>query len=358
MKRRHFLLSGASVAALSLVGCGGDDDVVLSVRRNVTGLSASERQTFIDTLHGMKRTPSAYRASTNAYDYFVSVHVAAFDDHSNAHMCAGFLPWHREFLMRFEQEMRRVSGDHEMCLPYWDWQQPGSHRSIFTDDFLGGNGDPNDSYLVKTGAFRAGRWAMAADFDATPDEFADTDGDGVPDTDQSPLVDLGLTRHYSAEGQAADSLDIIDRYMAAYPRGALLNYADYDIGPYDEMMLMSDIDWDDSELVEAWGRQVQNWASHSMRKYLEVKLHNTVHAVIGGQMNSGSSPNDPVFFLHHCNVDRLWDQWQQRHGDAGYPTAQQSPMSGIGARLSIYAETVRVEDTFDLAAHSGVRYED
>jgi len=27
-------------------------------------------------------------------------------------------------------------------------------------------------------------------------------------------------------------------------------------------------------------------------------------------MQPGTSPNDPVFFLHHCNVDRLWALWQ------------------------------------------------
>ena len=30
-----------------------------------------------------------------------------------------------------------------------------------------------------------------------------------------------------------------------------------------------------------------------------------------GQMSAVPlSPNDPVFFLHHCNVDRLWAYWQ------------------------------------------------
>jgi hypothetical protein len=32
-----------------------------------------------------------------------------------------------------------------------------------------------------------------------------------------------------------------------------------------------------------------------------------------------TSPNDPVFFLHHCNIDRLWWMWQKAHaGDAPY----------------------------------------
>jgi tyrosinase len=27
-------------------------------------------------------------------------------------------------------------------------------------------------------------------------------------------------------------------------------------------------------------------------------------------MSGGFSPNDPIFFLHHANVDRLWARWQ------------------------------------------------
>jgi len=38
--------------------------------------------------------------------------------------------------------------------------------------------------------------------------------------------------------------------------------------------------------------------------------HNVVHMFVGGSMGPLTSPNDPVFFLHHCNVDRIWYQWQ------------------------------------------------
>lgn len=27
-------------------------------------------------------------------------------------------------------------------------------------------------------------------------------------------------------------------------------------------------------------------------------------------MGPMTSPNDPVFFVHHCNVDRIWYNWQ------------------------------------------------
>jgi tyrosinase len=31
-----------------------------------------------------------------------------------------------------------------------------------------------------------------------------------------------------------------------------------------------------------------------------------------------TSPNDPVFFMHHCMVDKLWYEWQLRFPNQGY----------------------------------------
>lgn len=41
--------------------------------------------------------------------------------------------------------------------------------------------------------------------------------------------------------------------------------------------------------------------------------HNQVHVWIGGVMNTMASPADPIFFLHHAQVDRLWSLWQAKH---------------------------------------------
>ena len=30
-------------------------------------------------------------------------------------------------------------------------------------------------------------------------------------------------------------------------------------------------------------------------------------------MADATSPNDPVFFLHHCYIDLLWERWKQQH---------------------------------------------
>jgi tyrosinase len=39
--------------------------------------------------------------------------------------------------------------------------------------------------------------------------------------------------------------------------------------------------------------------------------HNGVHVWVGGTMSMiPTAPCDPVFFMHHANIDRIWSQWQ------------------------------------------------
>lgn len=49
---------------------------------------------------------------------------------------------------------------------------------------------------------------------------------------------------------------------------------------------------------------------------IEGVIHGTGHNWVGGTMAGGASPLDPLFYLHHCNVDRLWYIWQLNHKTA------------------------------------------
>ncbi len=48
---------------------------------------------------------------------------------------------------------------------------------------------------------------------------------------------------------------------------------------------------------------------------LEATPHNSVHNFIGGDMGGFMSPLDPIFWLHHANVDRLWASWSRIHNN-------------------------------------------
>jgi len=49
---------------------------------------------------------------------------------------------------------------------------------------------------------------------------------------------------------------------------------------------------------------------------LESTPHNAVHGALGGANGFmggfSTAPLDPMFWLHHCNIDRLWEVWVQR----------------------------------------------
>jgi hypothetical protein len=53
---------------------------------------------------------------------------------------------------------------------------------------------------------------------------------------------------------------------------------------------------------------------YSFAYWLEAGGHGTPHLFCGFSMSQMFSPDDPLFFLHHCNVDRLYTCWKDCHG--------------------------------------------
>src|SRR5215216_6300022 len=50
---------------------------------------------------------------------------------------------------------------------------------------------------------------------------------------------------------------------------------------------------------------------------LDSNLHGSVHVLTGNNLGMGRIPwaaNDPIFWLHHCNIDRLWASWNAAPG--------------------------------------------
>ena len=63
----------------------------------------------------------------------------------------------------------------------------------------------------------------------------------------------------------------------------------------------------------AWQRRI------GARTELEFNPHDGVHGSLGGDMAQvGPASRDPMFYLHHANVDRLWAVWNAR-GNANSP---------------------------------------
>ena len=80
--------------------------------------------------------------------------------------------------------------------------------------------------------------------------------------------------------------------------------------------------------------------------------------MFGTMANVSSSPNDPVFFLHHAMIDRIWAEWQERHGTDTY-----EPRAGVAHNgndqvmepLATDGVRVRPRDVADIR-HLGYRY--
>ncbi|UYQ65943.1 tyrosinase MelC2 [Streptomyces peucetius] len=238
----------------------------MTVRKNQAALTTAEKRRFTDAVLELKRT--------GRYDAFVTTHngfIMSDTDHGprTGHRSPSFLPWHRRFLLDFEQALQSV--DPSVALPYWDWtvdRTPAS--SLWAADFLGGTGRSRDG-AVMDGPFAAaaGNWPITVRVDGR-------------DHLRRSLGARGLQLPTRAETDSVLAMPV------------------YDMPPW-------------------------NSASDGFRNHLEgwrgVNLHNRVHVWVGGQMATGVSPNDPVFWLHHAFIDRLWTQWQTRHPDSAYAPA-------------------------------------
>src|SRR5262249_56870360 len=72
-------------------------------------------------------------------------------------------------------------------------------------------------------------------------------------------------------------------------------------------------------------------------RLMEGNPHGTAHVGFGGSIQDpGRAPKDPLFFLLHCNVDRLWAKWQRQNTrfDPSAVASYDNSSSRIGHRLS------------------------
>ena len=62
-----------------------------------------------------------------------------------AHRGPAFLPWHREFIHRFEQDLKAALGDPDFGLPYWNWAADKTDVTLPTSrvwSYIGANTGP------------------------------------------------------------------------------------------------------------------------------------------------------------------------------------------------------------------------
>ncbi|MFD6227661.1 tyrosinase family protein [Streptomyces sp. NPDC060232] len=111
--------------------------------------------------------------------------------------------------------------------------------------------------------------------------------------------------------------------------------------------------------AEFGGGITPNGSSFWNRKgALEDTPHNAVHSHIGRWMGrTGTAALDPVFWLHHANIDRLWFLWSSRAGhsdpdDPRWITQEYKFFDADGSQQSLAAS-----DVLDIAGRLGYTYE-
>jgi tyrosinase len=96
--------------------------------------------------------------------------------------------------------------------------------------------------------------------------------------------------------------------------------------------------WDPSKLATPADLEAAKAMTtfNAFQRTLEGAVHGSVHNAVGGTMAGPSSPGDPLFFLHHANIDRLWAEWQTTHASQRPPNTTEilQPKPPFGVAVS------------------------
>jgi Common central domain of tyrosinase len=186
---------------------------------------------------------------------------------------ANFLPWHRAHTFYFERILRMHAEREDFSLPYWNYCDPTNDRKfpkIYGIQYLDGDLNNNDPANINP------LWDEERDFYFTTYQH--------PLTDKLPV--LALT------DQAIDATAAIE----------------------------SPVFFGETEQTGFGGGIADD--DPSTRGLLESSPHDQIHRAIGGIVGSHSGDMatpptaafDPVFSVHHANVDWLWVQWSCMSG--------------------------------------------
>ncbi|OAT01056.1 hypothetical protein, variant 2 [Blastomyces dermatitidis ER-3] len=213
-------------------------------------LSNSEKQAYIDAELCLMRKPpkTAFKGVITRFDDFQALHVHTA--YMN-HYVGAFLPFHRLMTYSHEAALREECG-YKGYQPYWYEQMDAgkfSSSDIFDSVYgFGGNG-------------------------------------------------------FGREGCITD--------------GPFANYTS-PFGPGSEIRTQCiDRNFDDAVSLGTSRARVEDCTSKpnwiSAWNCIELNPHGGGHNGVGGQMaRGGASPGDPIFFLHHAWIDKLWWDWQAK----------------------------------------------
>jgi tyrosinase len=262
-------------------------EIMIRVRRNANELSEKARGDFLFALAKLNGiqvdadpTPGPGRGIY--VTDFVAMHVqkATGSEHGDSH----FLPWHRLYLLDLERQLQAVRP--AVTLPYWRFDQRAPN--LFTEAFMGAMDQIPRDITAPDGEFDRGgltntplaRFAL----DNPLARWQISDVQGIPRTarfDPQNEPANGLFQPVPGGDFAVLNQDATLGLGGANPNAAFL------------------------------GSSSQPPPSGSGFARMEGTPHGAAHVSFNGRINNVPvAPQDPLFFLLHSNVDRLWAVWQ------------------------------------------------
>jgi len=289
------------------------------VRREWRALSVGERAEWISAVKCLAKVPHKeyvvpYPNHVNyTFEFSLDKNSSMFDDfsftHSDLnpliHFTGHFLPWHRSFVHRFERALREECG-FTGTQPYWNWTKDANdfyNSSIFDPDpnsGLGGWGDPQNDYEITTGGFSFDfelPYPIPHRLRRNYTAFIGSSGFG----DGTPVPTAPIYTQFTP--------DVVQAMVDGFP-GDFVGF----------------------------------------QAIFEQGSHGAIHLSVGGDLigacplGSGPNcvkgpkwtPNDPLFYLHHAMVDKLWDDWQRLRPENFW--AFQGGLTGAHSAPGIYAQ--------------------
>ncbi|KAK2756789.1 hypothetical protein FQN54_005235 [Arachnomyces sp. PD_36] len=282
-----------SLLSIAILGCSVQPGIALAesrpncsdppLRKEWRQLTIKERHSYIDAVHCLTESEpiSGLPLSQNRFDDFHAVH---HDQTPNIHFVGHFVLWHRYLVAAYEKALREECG-YTGGQPYWDWSldaslDPESTAIFETEVFdpetgFGGNGDyvelpPEENPLNITGRTGGG---CVKDGPFTKDKFSVN----IPETsclkrDYTPWI-MNTFAHPSAVEKVTSQPD-----------------------------------------YTTFARAMENKPTFD-----EPSIHGSGHFGVGGVLgtigNANHSPGDPLFYLHHGNLDHIFWVWQQEDLD-------------------------------------------
>jgi len=274
------------------------------VRRNFLSLSYAERKSLFAAMDAIKTTSwtdglQRFGPKFKPYDYFVQRHAQAQTSplSDRAHGGPWFHPYHRLLVLEYEEVLLTVDSSIK-ALPYWDITH--GHDGVLGPDELefGSVVGTGDDFRVTDGYF--GHWTVGhfneslANASGNDGYYTGNDKGEIRSASNNPRTD-GITRYPNCSGSSVTNAD--------FDRCANLVGT---IDDYHRCVSERRTAFHGSLHSEAhvWLGSRMPPEDSSCQVSSEKLPRGNTEVMLGDMFDVATSVNDPIWMLHHANIDR------------------------------------------------------